>query len=456
VYQPTRRTSVRGGAAVRLTLVVAFAWTLTAAIPLSARAGPPTAGTAATATDTAPPQVEDVWFSRRSVAVSGLAVVPVTVSVHLTDVSGVEEIPFRPDGSPRLTLGPVPGPWSQLAPVLARTSGTATDGIWTATVNVPSTWNGTVRVTSVGAVDRVGNVLYREFTDARPPALRVTGTHRPALTFQYTLLTGGGFRIHGRAYFTDTRRPIRRMPLATAYDANCDLDGGAVNDIVTNARGYYEKRWPNGDVAAAGCVALIRPAAPGQRPTVLAYHVASAPQPAIPDTAMLQSEDLRGATPEPVTDGYRSELRPPRPCVHGRYRSTTQLRAERAVSALIGVNDRPTVVMEHVATYRSDGAYRYLRELRRALAACQGPDELGGRWTVRATGVAGDDSLLLQHRQYVDYADMYKDTYVVVARVGRVLVVLADAGWETASGHEPLVRELSTVAVRRAAILNRR
>jgi hypothetical protein len=43
-----------------------------------------------------------------------------------------------------------------------------------------------------------------------------------------------------------------------------------------------------------------------------------------------------------------------------------------------------------------------------------------------------------------------------VARVGRVLVVVADTGWETASGHVDLVRELSTKAVRRAAILNRR
>jgi hypothetical protein len=41
-----------------------------------------------------------------------------------------------------------------------------------------------------------------------------------------------------------------------------------------------------------------------------------------------------------------------------------------------------------------------------------------------------------------------------VARIGRVLVVVADTGWETASGHESLVRELGTAAIRRAAILN--
>jgi len=112
--------------------------------------------------------------------------------------------------------------------------------------------------------------------------------------------------------------------------------------------------------------------------------------------------------------------------------------------------------MEHVATYRSNGAHRYLMQLRRALAACGGHDQQGGRWTVLAAGVAGDESLLLRHRTYIDYADTYHNTYLVVARIGRVLVVVADVGWETGSGHEPLVRELSTLAVHRAAILNHR
>ena len=77
------------------------------------------------------------------------------------------------------------------------------------------------------------------------------------------------------------------------------------------------------------------------------------------------------------------------------------------------------------------------------------------RRTILAAGVAGDESLLLRHRTYIDYADTYHNTYLVVARIGRVLVVVADVGWETGSGHEPLVRELSTLAVHRAAIPNR-
>ena len=190
--------------------------------------------------------------------------------------------------------------------------------------------------------------------------------------------------------------------------------------------------------------------------TLLAHHVAAARQTSIPDAALLQPEDLGGATPTPVTDDYWSALRPPQPCADAPYPSAALRRADRAISALIGVDDRPTVVMEHVATYRSDGAHRYLRELRRAVASCDGLDRHDPHWTVLGTGVAGDESVVLRLREYIDYADTYKDTYLVVARIGRVLVVLADTGWETGDGHLALVRELSTTAVRRAAVLNRR
>jgi hypothetical protein len=418
----------------RHTLAVVLSGALVATGAPPARAG--------TAADTSPPRVSQVTFSRASVAVRGLAVVPVRVSMRVTDPSGVLDNPHDMNPSPSLTLGPVPGFRSQLRPVLTRTSGSATDGVWSATVNVPSTWHGTVRIVAVGAMDRAGNELAAALSGSRSPALRVRGTHRPALTFRYSLLAGGGFRIHGRAYYTDTGRPLRRQPLATAYDSNCDFDGGATDNVVTDARGTFEKRFPGGGEGAAGCVALIGPAARHQRPALLAYRIASAPAHAVPAAAMLQPEDLNGAPTTAVTDDYWSALRPPMPC--GPYASTALRRADRAVQAMIGFDDRPTVILNDVATYRSDGAHRYLEELRRGVAAC------GGAWTVLGTGVAGDESLLLRRREYIDYAGKDKDTYVVVARTGRTLVVVADAGWETASGHEALVRTLSVAAVRRA------
>ena len=256
-------------------------------------------------------------------------------------------------------------------------------------------------------------MLADELTGARSPALRVRGTHRPALTFHYSLLAGGGFRIHGRAYFTDTRRPLARRALATVARQRLRLRRRRDQQhrdrrprLLRDAADVRSTR------ATAGCVALIGRAAPGQNPTLLTYALAWAPQPAIPDAALLQPQDLHGATFQPLTDdGYWSGLLPPRPCAGGPFRSTALRRADRSGVALFGVDDDgpPTAIVEHVATYRSNGAHRYLRELRRALGACDGLDQHGARWTVLATGIAGDESLLLRRRTYLDYAETYQE-----------------------------------------------
>jgi hypothetical protein len=211
--------------------------------------------------------------------------------------------------------------------------------------------------------------------------------------------------------------------------------------------------------ARAGPAAATDAATPGDTSPPHLRDIRFSRSPAlrvIPDAAMLQPADLRGATPEPFTDDHWSALLPPQPCAGTTYPSAALRRAGRSVSAMVGMNELPTVVLEHVAVYKSDGAHRYLRELRRGLAACDGPDQQGARWTTLATGVAGDESLLLRRRVYLDYAGTYHNSYLVVARVGRVLVVVADIGWETAGGHRALVRELGAKAVRRAAVLNHR
>jgi hypothetical protein len=444
------QTRGRGTTTAYLTVAVALSGALVASGTLPVWAGDTADRPALVSADKSPPQVRDVKFSRAAVSVRGLAVVPVRVSMRVTDPSGVLDNPHDMNPSPQLVLGSVPGHQSKLRPVLTRTSGTATDGTWSATVNVPSTWNGTVRIVSVGAMDKAGNELSTTLSGARSPKLRVRGTHRPALTIKYSTLAGGGYRIHGRAFYTDTGRPIGRLKLATANDSGCDFDGGARNNIVTDARGNYEKRFPNRGAGEAGCVALIGPAARNQRPAILAYRIASAPAHSVPAAAMLQPADLNGADTTTVTDNYWSALRPPQPC--GPYASNKLRRADRAVQAMIGVDDqsRPTVIVNDVATYAADGAQRYLRDVRKAVATC------GHGWSVRASGVAGDESVLLRHREYIDYAQTNKDTYIVVARTGRAVVVVADTGWETGSGQEALVRRLSVAAVQRAAIVNGR
>jgi hypothetical protein len=436
MYAPTPKS---------LAVAVVLSGALVATATPPAWAGATAHRPALVSADRSPPQVRDVRFSRTSVAVRGLAVVPVRVFLRLTDPSGVLDNPHDMNPSPQLTIGSVPGFQSKLRPVLTRTSGTATDGTWSATVNVPSTWNGTVRIVSVGASDTAGNTFTTALSGAASPKLRVRGTHRPAVTLRYSVLDGGGFRIHGRAYYTDTGQPLHGKALATAYDSNCDFDGGATNNVVTDARGNYEKLFRNGGEGAAGCVALIGRAARHQPPTMLAYRIASAPNYAVPAAAMLQQADLNGAATTTVTDDYWSTLQPPQPC--GPYSSAGLRREHRTVQAMIGVDDRPSVIVNDVATYASDGAHRYLTQLRKAVATC------GHGWSLVGTGVAGDESLLLRRREHIDYADTDKDTYVVVARTGRAVVVVADTGWETADGHEAVARRLSVTAVKRAAVL---
>jgi len=63
---------------------------------------------------------------------------------------------------------------------------------------------------------------------------------------------------------------------------------------------------------------------------------------------------------------------------------------------------------------------RAARDLRRALEACHGVDDRGGRWKIVATRVAGPDSVLLRVRDdFQDAGDsIARDTYVAVAGSG--------------------------------------
>lgn len=173
------------------------------------------------------------------------------------------------------------------------------------------------------------------------------------------------------------------------------------------------------------------------------------------DEAMLQPADLHGARTGTLADDSWPQLRPPQPGIADAYPSTALRRCERTVTAVLGVDQTPTVVVEYVAVYRSDGARRYLRELRGALTACRGDGRPVGRWTILSAGLSGRESLRLRLRESFEYAGetVTKDTYLAATRTGRVLVVVIDAGWETGDGHRELVEELIAPAVRRANIL---
>lgn len=175
----------------------------------------------------------------------------------------------------------------------------------------------------------------------------------------------------------------------------------------------------------------------------------------IPDEAMLQAADLHGGPTSAVEDQHWPRLRPPRPGAEDTYPSTASRRVQRTLSAVVTVDEMPTVVVQYVAVYHSNGAHRCLRDLRRALDARHGVDDQGGLWTILATHVAGPESLLLRLREDVGEAgeNVIKDTYIALTRVGRVLIAVSDTGWGSGSGDRGLVEELIIPAVRRARIL---
>lgn len=207
-------------------------------------------------------------------------------------------------------------------------------------------------------------------------------------------------------------------------------------------------------VAVLAVAGLIVTASPGQAASAVA---GAGRLTAIPPTAFLQPEDLGSQNIWTPDADLRPALRPPQPCDADGFRSLGGLRTSGAIAALLPVAGRPTptVLLEDIGLYRGvGGAKRYLRELRSALqgGTCSDP---AGTWVVLDRGIAGDDSLLIRLDTLIDVEGsiFLKRTYVLVARVRKAVVVLADLGWEIGSGRESLVRALAPAAVRRAATL---
>ena len=113
----------------------------------------------------------------------------------------------------------------------------------------------------------------------------------------------------------------------------------------------------------------------------------------------------------------------------------------------------PNVVVEYVALYETDSAQAFMTELRAAVNRCPGDGtRQSPTWAGLGNVNAGDDSLLIRYTLFGGYdGDPATKTeqYLAVARIGRVIMVLASVGWETSSGYATLARELAPVAAQR-------
>jgi hypothetical protein len=185
-------------------------------------------------------------------------------------------------------------------------------------------------------------------------------------------------------------------------------------------------------------------------------HSAGPQETTIPAAALLQAADLDGAAPEPAGD-VAPYLRPPRPC-GDQHPSEAARVASAAVTAAVtpetGQQGTPSVVLETIVRYRPGVGAQAYAELADALRRC--PGQLGKdkrRWEIVGDVRAGDEAMVFKTTSQFEYGDETKlatvSTPVALARVGDDLVLLADLGWETASGEESKVRRLIVTAVER-------
>ncbi|MEO3819628.1 hypothetical protein [Plantactinospora sp. B24E8] len=172
----------------------------------------------------------------------------------------------------------------------------------------------------------------------------------------------------------------------------------------------------------------------------------------IAGSLLLQPADLHGAKLEPVPEGESAHLRPARPC-GARYPSDRTRTAAVAMRAYVSPADgyTPHVVLQYVGLHPGHAEAAF-DEIAEAVRGCPGNLESGQlRWEVAGTGIAGDESLLVRVSERFSYGDEAHvvTTPTVIARVGDHVTVLADLGWENASGDEPKLRQLATKAVER-------
>lgn len=165
--------------------------------------------------------VHSVTLSRASVAVSGLNVVPVEVRVSATYPA--TDVPLSvvferttPGGSLR----------SMAASNLPRVSGAAGAGVWSGTLNVPSTAGGAFKVTGVLAgFDHPGSPVMSEPTPYDGPTLSVTGLHQPRITmttYPDPVPVGSAYAVGGRVVDSATGLPYgTQIPVEIGVDNLC-------------------------------------------------------------------------------------------------------------------------------------------------------------------------------------------------------------------------------------------
>jgi hypothetical protein len=263
-------------------------------------------GATAAADDVEPPGVVSLQVGPATQTVEGFQLGSVRVEVGLRDASGVETIDLAERGIwPALWVERIgdagPGHPMRAATVLERVEGDARDGIWSAELKVPSTWDGDWRVSDLFLIDTLRNeaVVDPASLDLEA-AFSVQGRHVPALTMEIDspdASEGEPITIAGRAWYLDTDEPIAGRLLAAGFDSSCPEPPQGGRAVTTGADGLFAY-----DAVASPfvhCVFLTEPPTSSFTPdqaTVVLVEVAvvaeGQPSPGRPDTATYVGEDM--------------------------------------------------------------------------------------------------------------------------------------------------------------------
>jgi hypothetical protein len=220
-------------------------------VALVTAAGALAAGPApqAAAVEEVPPQVTSasVRLDRGRVAVRGLASVPVTLTVRITSDTPVDDLradAVRVEGVTKGgPLGTPPGRPAEHWTILRRTAGSVTDGTWSGTWHVVSTFDGRWEVPRLHAWAEYGahTEIDLRARGAAVPGLAVTGTHQPLLTMSLSPDPAGREPVvmSGRLVDVDTGAPFVGARIHVGDDNVCggDAEGNVV--VRTDRQGRY-------------------------------------------------------------------------------------------------------------------------------------------------------------------------------------------------------------------------
>jgi hypothetical protein len=195
--------------------------------------------------------VTSVTLGRATVLVSGLNRVVVGVTIK----AGYDSETETPLNVILKRTGGV-GPLNSMIGDLKRTGGTLKNGTWTGTVEVPSTANGTFKVTGVlpGYLDPRGSIY--ESTPFDGPSIAVTGVHLPKLAVQVIpkiVPFGSAYQVKAVIYDSATGKPYGvRLPLRVVNDEACLGFGNETR--LTDTAGVLYTSFPAAAADTINCV----------------------------------------------------------------------------------------------------------------------------------------------------------------------------------------------------------